>query len=434
MSYSILHSVFNSCWFINNVAVSAYMPVIKQLYNGVFDKNDYSEERAQNRAYTILNDITLISASQESRTPIDKVSNPNSFAVIPVNGAITLMDQRCGPEGTKTKAQYLADAGINPNIDGVILSIDSPGGEAHAMFDFTNAILEFKNKYNKPIVAHVGTMAASAAFGIAAVCDKIICSDTHALVGSIGTYITIIDQVKSLEASGIFIKEIYAADSTNKNIEFKAALAGDDQPMLNMLKSFNDRFISIVKTGRPDVTVSEKLDPYSGITFFAEDAMKINLIDGIGNLQTAIDTCSQLKFNYSQTIQIMKIPFQKAWANIASLFSSKVDGDEITEAEITEMNTELGNRQNTIDQLTTTVSEKQAEIDTLTKNLSVAQAGNDTLQAALTETETQRDAFQKELTLRPGTAATSPNADVELIETKAAIVLDEINEEAKKYR
>jgi ClpP class serine protease len=254
------------------------------------------------------------------------------------------------------------------------------------------------------------------------------------LVGSIGTYITIIDQVKSLEASGIFIKEIYAADSTNKNIEFKAALAGDDQPMLNMLKSFNDRFISIVKTGRPDVTVSEKLDPYSGITFFAEDAMKINLIDGIGNLQLAIDTCSQLKSNYSQTIQIMKIPFQKAWANIASLFSSKVDGDEITEAEITEMNTELGNRQNTIDQLTTTVSEKQAEIDTLTKNLSVAQAGNDTLQAALTETETQRDAFQKELTLRPGTAATSPNADVELIETKAAIVLDEINEEAKKYR
>ena len=55
--------------------------------------------------------------------PIDKASNPNSFAVIPVNGAITLMDQRCGPEGTKTKAQYLADAGINPNIDGVILSL-----------------------------------------------------------------------------------------------------------------------------------------------------------------------------------------------------------------------------------------------------------------------------------------------------------------------
>ncbi len=434
MSYSILQSVFNSCWFINNVAVSAYMPVIKQLYNGDFDLHDYSEERAHNRAYAVLNDLSIVSVSQLERTPIDKASNPNSFAVIPVNGAITLMDQRCGPEGTKTKAQYLADAGRNPNIDGVILSIDSPGGEAHAMFDFTNAILEFKNKYNKPIVAHVGTMAASAAFGIAAVCDKIICSDTHTLVGSIGTYITIIDQVKSLEASGIFIKEIYAADSGNKNIEFKSALAGDDQPMLNMLKSFNDRFISIVKFGRPDVVVSEKTNAFSGITFFAEDAIKINLIDGIGNLQTAIDTCTQLKSNYSQTMQIMKIPFQKAWANIASLFSSKVDGDDITEAEITEMNAELGNRQTTIDQLSSKVSDKQSEINTLTQKLSDAQAGNDILQAALTETETQRDSFQKELLLRPGTAATTPNAEVELIETAPVVKLDEINEEAKKYR
>ncbi|MFZ4414982.1 MAG: S49 family peptidase, partial [Bacteroidales bacterium] len=405
-----------------------------QLYNGDFDLHDYSEERAHNRAYAVLNDLSIVSVSQLERTPIDKASNPNSFAVIPVNGAITLMDQRCGPEGTKTKAQYLADAGRNPNIDGVILSIDSPGGEAHAMFDFTNAILEFKNKYNKPIVAHVGTMAASAAFGIAAVCDKIICSDTHTLVGSIGTYITIIDQVKSLEASGIFIKEIYAADSGNKNIEFKSALAGDDQPMLNMLKSFNDRFISIVKSGRSDVVVSEKTNAFSGITFFAEDAIKINLIDGIGNLQTAIDTCTQLKSNYSQTMQIMKIPFQKAWANIASLFSSKVDGDEITEAEITEMNTELGIRQTTIDQLSSKVSDKQSEINALTQKLSDAQAGNDILQAALTETETQRDSFQKELLLRPGTAATTPNAEVELIETTPVVKLDEINEEAKKYR
>ncbi|MFZ4413680.1 MAG: S49 family peptidase [Bacteroidales bacterium] len=434
MSYSLLQSIFNAYWFIDESAVAGYLPIVKNIYEGNIDVSDHSEERLKHRAFVVSADFSQLSPDGERIAP-NKATQPHSIVVIPLMGAITLQDQNCGPDGTVTKGLYLQDAGRNPNIDSVILKINSPGGEAHAMFNFTNSILDFKKTYGKPIVAHVDSMAASAAFGIAACCDRIVCSDTHTLVGSIGTYITIYDHIEALKAMGVKAEEIYAADSVNKNIEWRAAIAGDKKPMLKMLKVYNDRFLSIVKSGRTDAVSTEKGDPFTGATIFAMDALDMRLIDQIGNIEVAVEVCSQLLSNYSPINNTMtKISFQKAWANIAAFFSTKAEGDEITEAELVELNTEFGNRQASIDDLTKQISAKDTEISNLMKQVADEKAGNDILQAALTTTEEQRDSFKAELALRPGTAATAPNADVEIIETTPVVVLDEINEEAKKYR
>ena len=430
--HSLLPYIFNSCWFLDNNSVQGFLPLVKNIYKGEFLNIDYSEERSKNRAYVVSSDFAQ--ANEERITP-SKASKANSIAVIPIMGVITLHDQNCGPEGMLTKAQYLEDAGRNPNINSVILLIDSPGGEAHAMFSLSNAIADFKKNYDKPIVAHVGAMAASAAFGIASCCDKIVCSDSHTVVGSIGSYITVVDQKKSLEAEGIFINEIYAEDSTNKNIEWRQAIAGNEKPMKNMLKAYNDRFISIVKNGRPEATKTDKTDPFSGATIFASDAIEMKLIDEIGNINVAVKYCMQSNSTYySQTNTTMKVPFQKAWAFIAAIFSMKAEGEEITEAEMVQLNTELGTRQNKIDSLSGQISEKDTEIANLTQQLAEAKTGSDALQSALTETEVKLTAANAALAKRPGTSATVPEAEVEKIEIDQDVNLDEINQVAKQYR
>lgn len=450
MSYSLLPYIFNSCWFISDGSVQGLLPVVKSIYKGELPKID-AEEKLRHQMYQI-------SQCSSPNEPIDNNSDceipeetPSKkyIAIIPVFDVITLQNQLCGPTGTYTKSKYLEEAGQNPDVEGVILFIDSPGGEAHAMFQFTNAIKEFKANYKKPIVAYVGSMAASAAYGIAASCDSIVVSDTHTVLGSIGTYITVLDQKKSLEADGIFIHEIYAADSTNKNIEWRAAIAGDEKPMLKMLKAYNDRFITIVKDGRPDIKETANIKPFTGSTIFGSDAIQLGMADAIGNMNIAVDQCQKIsKSNYSQIHnEQMKFSFKSAWAAIASMsiFSSKKDGDEFTEADIEQVNNELETSQQKITDLTTELSAKEAEISDL-------QSGNNTLQAALTETQTQLDAVNtklsttsaeverlaaelatanEELTKRPGTTATTANVETEKIETGEEVKYDDVNDYVK---
>ena len=430
--HSLVPYIFNSAWFLDNNSVQGFLPLIKNIYKGEIPNLDYSEERTKHRAYVISSDLSQ--AFGDEKTSPKKASKANSIAVIPIMGVITLHDQACGPEGMLTKAQYLKDAGQNQSVDSVILCIDSPGGEAHAMFSLSNAIADFKKNYDKPIIAHVGAMAASAAYGIAACCDKIICSDSHSVVGSIGTYITVIDQKKSLEAEGIFINEIYAEDSTNKNIEWREAISGNEKPMKNMLKAYNDRFISIVKNGRPEAKKTDKGDPFTGATIFAADAIDMNLIDDIGNITVAIKHCMQSNStNYSQTHTEMKITFKNSWPFIQAMFPEKKEGDDVTEADVEQMNNKLASSESTIETLTGQISTKDTEIANLTQQLTEAKTGSDTLQAALTETETRLEAANAELATRPGTAATTANVENEKIETNQNVVFDEINEEAKKY-
>ena len=77
---------------------------------------------------------------------------------------------------------------------------------------------------------------------------------------------------------------------------------------------------------------------------------------------------------------------------------------------------------------------EETEIVNLNKRVADLVTGSNTLQSALTATETKRDAYLAELNLRPGTTPTTPIVAVDPIAVTNSIVVDEINEEAKKYR
>ncbi len=434
MSYSLLTYIYNSVWFLEEASQDGLFLLVENIYNGNIASIDYSVERAKNRAYVITADsnVNLINEDETLR----EASQEHSIAVIPIMGAITLQDQRCGPSGTATIGKNLMIAAANPNIDSVILSIDSPGGEAHAMFDLTNSINEYKQKCKKPIVAYVGSMAASAAYGVAATCNKIVCSDPNTIVGSIGSYVTLLDKKKSLANEGKVIEEIYADDSSEKNLDVREALAGNDKPIKATLKKYNDRFKNIVTTGRPDIQNSKTTDPLKGATIFAEDALSMNLIDEIGNMSVAKKHCATLNtYNYSQNNEEMKINFKTTWLAIASIFPSMKDGEEMTVEQIEKLNADLTEAQTSLETATDLVTEKDTEISNLNLRVSDLVNGGTTLQAALTATEVQRDAYLAELKLRPGTIPIVPVVTVEPIEVvTTTIVVDEINEEAKKYR
>jgi signal peptide peptidase SppA len=209
----------------------------------------------------------------------------DSIAIIEVNGVITKYDQDCGPSGMKTKTNLLNRCYNNPNIKGIVLSIDSGGGEGMACLMMQETIAN----RNKGVCAFVQDFAASAAYGIAAACDTITVNSKLAEIGSIGTYCTIIDYTKYYRKMGINLIEVYASKSKDKNSDYYEAIKGNVEPLRKRCDIFNDHFISSIAQFREGRISTDQEKWNTGKLFFAEEAIQLGLADQIGTLEDVIN-------------------------------------------------------------------------------------------------------------------------------------------------
>ena len=127
--------------------------------------------------------------------PLDNtraVSVRDGVAVIPVTGPImryaNLLTRISGATSTQELATDIQTALDSPQVRAIVLSIDSPGGEANGINELADMIHAARGK--KPIKAYVGGTGASAAYWIASAADEIVVDDT-AMLGSIGVVLEV---------------------------------------------------------------------------------------------------------------------------------------------------------------------------------------------------------------------------------------------------
>lgn len=207
-------------------------------------------------------------------------------AVIPISGTITKYDS-CGTIGTATYAQALLAAAADTNVVACVLDIDSGGGNSTAVPLMLDAIRKFKAT-GKPLLAHAD-FCASAAYWIAAQCDAVYCDNAiTSEVGSIGAYTYFIDDREALEKSGQKVHEIYAEESSDKNLAYRQALTGEYTLIRMRLSHLVAAFHADVKAGRQALR-ADAPGVLTGATFFADKAIENGLADGIATLQECVD-------------------------------------------------------------------------------------------------------------------------------------------------
>lgn len=138
------------------------------------------------------------------------------IAVIPVHG--TLVRRALGLEAASGLTSYgeiaaRLDAAVNdPQVQGILLDIDSPGGEAGGVFELAQRIRAASTL--KPVWAHANDAAYSAAYAIAAAASRLSLSQT-AGVGSIGVIALHVDQSIKDAREGLAYTAIYAGHHKN---------------------------------------------------------------------------------------------------------------------------------------------------------------------------------------------------------------------------
>lgn len=135
----------------------------------------------------------------------------DGIAIIPVEGTLVhrlgRIDPYSGMTGYDGIAYKLQEAAADPEVKGIVLDIDSPGGEVCGCFDTAALVHEVAQR--KPVRAIVNELAASAAYAIAAAATDIVLTGT-AQVGSVGVVMAHADYSGALKNEGIAVTLVYA--------------------------------------------------------------------------------------------------------------------------------------------------------------------------------------------------------------------------------
>lgn len=193
--------------------------------------------------------------------------------------------------GTKTYTRILDQLKNDDSVAGVVLDLDSGGGQVYGTPEFYDYIVN----YPKPIVAYTDGYMCSGAYYIAAATQKIIANKRADAIGSIGAYATIVDSNGIWEHFGAKVHTIYATKSTEKNSEYREVIDNSNyEPYIkNQLDPIVETFITDMKFMRPQI--SEEC--FKGGTWTGEQSLELGLVDANGTLQDAINSVFELATN-----------------------------------------------------------------------------------------------------------------------------------------
>lgn len=177
----------------------------------------------------------------------------------------------------------LKAAEANPAIAAHLIHIDSCGGQAFGLHETFDLIRSLK----KPCYAVVESCAASAAYYLAAGCDKIFTTSKFSKVGSIGVMVVYVDDSEYMEKEGIKVKELYSNYSPLKNQDSRNLENGETKEFIEKyLDPLAKAFIEDVQKSRKGI--AEDSDALKGEIFLGEAAQAEGLIDGVSSLDDVI--------------------------------------------------------------------------------------------------------------------------------------------------
>lgn len=231
----------------------------------------------------------LASAISEARAR-EVASIDGAVAVVPIYGVLAnKMDAFSAMSGGTSYAgikKALYAALDDESVKAVVLDIDSPGGSVPGVEELSSEIRSIRGG-EKPIVAQVNSLAASAAYWIAAQADEIVVTPSGR-AGSIGVYTAHDDVSAAMEKRGI--KRTYIA-STPEKVEGNETGPLSEETLKHVKdgidRSYN-AFLKDVASGR-GTTVGKVEDGYGrGRVFYAEALMDRGMVDRVATIDETL--------------------------------------------------------------------------------------------------------------------------------------------------
>jgi signal peptide peptidase SppA len=226
-----------------------------------------------------------ISVERASRKPYEVT--PDGIAIIPVEGTLVHktrgIDALSGLRSYVDIQQEIEDAATDPTIKGILLEIDSPGGEVAGAFDVADTV--YSARATKPLVAVANNDAFSAAYLLASAAQRIYVSRTSG-VGSVGVIVSHLDVSGNDEKMG-YHYTIVSAGARKADFNPHAPLSEEAKSVLEgeIARTYGLLVNTVARNrGLPEAAVR---GTEAGL-FFGSDALNVKFADRLGTRQDAL--------------------------------------------------------------------------------------------------------------------------------------------------
>ena len=191
-------------------------------------------------------------------------------------------------EGTVTEDEELLKrlerVGKSSRVKGVIVWVNSPGGTTAGGEAVYEAVRKLSGE--KPVVAQVGTLAASAGYMIASAADHVVARQSS-IVGSIGVLVQYPDVSQLMENNGVKLEGVKSSPLKASPSPFAPTTEEERAMIRALVMDSYEWFVGLVEERRP-LSRAEVLAVADGSIFTGRQALERKLVDALGGEKEAV--------------------------------------------------------------------------------------------------------------------------------------------------
>lgn len=220
-----------------------------------------------------------------------ELGNGPKIGVVEINGGIF---------GSERIVSQLDEFSRREDIEAIIVRINSPGGSVAASQEIYEKIRKIREEGNKPIIASMGTVAASGGVYVA-MGAELIMANSGTTTGSIGVIIDYPVAVGLMEKLGIQVEVIKSGPYKDAGSPFRSPTQADRKYFQGIINDMYEQFMEVIANER-NLDPDEVRAMATGEVFTGRRAYELGLIDTLGTFEDAIALAGDLIGNTDRPV------------------------------------------------------------------------------------------------------------------------------------
>ncbi|MBS1877855.1 MAG: S49 family peptidase [Acidobacteria bacterium] len=244
--------------------------------------------------------VAAVSSQSAARKAFEVT--PDGIAIIPIEG--TLVHKAYGLDAQSGMRSYIdiqneiEDAATDPSVKGILLDVDSLGGEVAGVFELADTI--FAARAAKPIYAVANANAFSGAYLLASGAQRIYTGQSSGL-GSIGVIVTHLDMSENDAQRGYKYTIIHAGA---RKADFNPHTPLSEEARASIEAELNRTYGMLVAAVAHNRGMSESaIRDTEAARYFGDEAIPMGLADRMGTKASALSDLRQAVARPAVSIQ-----------------------------------------------------------------------------------------------------------------------------------
>ena len=301
---STLHSLANTA------AVQTPDDALKYKLVDGLKYDDQIKDEIKSRATLGKTDkINFVSVNKYNEAVNFRKYNSNRIAVIYAEGNIVEGAGSTESIGDDEYVKIIRKARLDSKVKAIVMRVNSGGGSALASENIWRELNRAKEE-GKPVVVSFGDVAASGGYYISCGADSIF-AEANTITGSIGVFGIIPDMSGLFKNKlGITFDGVKTAPYADAGAIYRPLTSEEQQQIKNSIERTYSQFKQRVAAGRKKSV--EYIDSIAqGRVWIGSDALKVGLVDKIGDLNDAIISAGRMaRLN---SFMIKEYPENESW-------------------------------------------------------------------------------------------------------------------------